>query len=52
VTDEYSEHWDLGGAMQDISVWFRMGLELAYSNAWPRWNEGTEFKAARDAMMR
>jgi Zn-dependent M28 family amino/carboxypeptidase len=52
VTDEYSEAWDLGGAMQDISVWFRMGLELAYSNAWPRWNEGTEFKAARDAMMR
>jgi Zn-dependent M28 family amino/carboxypeptidase len=52
VTDEYSEGWDLGGAMQDISVWFRMGLELAYSNAWPRWNEGTEFKAARDAMMR
>jgi Zn-dependent M28 family amino/carboxypeptidase len=52
VTDEYSEDWDLGGAMQDISVWFRMGLELAYSNAWPRWREGTEFKAARDAMMR
>jgi Zn-dependent M28 family amino/carboxypeptidase len=52
VTDEYSEDWDLGGALQDISVWFRMGLELAYSNAWPEWNEGTEFKAARDAMMR
>ena len=52
VTDEYSEAWDLGGAMQDISVWFRIGLELAYSNAWPRWNEGTEFKAAQDAMMR
>jgi Zn-dependent M28 family amino/carboxypeptidase len=52
VTDEYSEDWDLGGAMQDISVWFRTGLELAYSNAWPEWREGTEFKAARDAMMR
>jgi len=51
VTDEYSEDWDLGGAMQDISVWFRMGVELAYSNAWPEWNEGTEFKAIRDAAM-
>jgi Zn-dependent M28 family amino/carboxypeptidase len=51
VTDEYSESWDLGGAMQDISVWFRIGMELAYSNAFPTWNEGTEFKAARDAMM-
>ncbi|MGD2123484.1 MAG: M20/M25/M40 family metallo-hydrolase, partial [Gemmatimonadota bacterium] len=51
VTDEYSEDWDLGGAMQDIAVWFRMGLELAYSDAFPGWNEGTEFKAVRDAMM-
>jgi len=51
VTDEYSPDWDLGGAMQDIAVWFRIGLELAYSNAFPGWNEGTEFKAIRDAMM-
>jgi Zn-dependent M28 family amino/carboxypeptidase len=51
VTDEYSPDWDLSGAMQDISVWFRIGLDLAYSNAWPEWNEGTEFKAIRDATM-
>ncbi len=51
VNDEYSDDWDLGGAMQDMSVWFRMGMELAYSNAWPGWNEGTEFKAIRDEMM-
>jgi len=50
-SDEYSEDWDLGGAMQNITVWFRMGVELAYSDAWPEWNEGTEFKAIRDAMM-
>ncbi len=51
VSDEYSEDWDLGGAMQDIAVWFRIGLELAYSGAFPAWHEGTEFKATRDAMM-
>ena len=51
VTDEYSEDWDLGGAMQDMTVWFRIGVELAYSNAWPEWNEGTEFKAIRDATL-
>lgn len=51
VTDEYSPDWDLGGAMQDVFVWFRIGAELAYSNAFPEWNEGTEFKALRDAMM-
>jgi Zn-dependent M28 family amino/carboxypeptidase len=51
VSDEYSERWDLGGALQDIETWFRIGLELAYSNAFPTWYEGTEFKAVRDAMM-
>ncbi len=51
VTDEYSPDWDLAGAMQDISVWFRIGVDLAYSNAFPNWNEGTEFKALRDALM-
>ena len=51
TNDEYSDDWDLGGAMQDMSVWFRIGLELAYSDAWPGWNEGTEFKAIRDEMM-
>ena len=28
VTDDYSPDWDLTGAMQDIAVWFRIGLEL------------------------
>jgi len=51
VSDEYSPDWNLGGAMQDIQVWFRMGLELAYSTDFPDWNEGTEFKAVRDEMM-
>ena len=26
VTDEYSAEWDLGSALQDMTVWFRMGL--------------------------
>ncbi len=51
VTDEYSPDWDLSGALQDIAVWFRIGLELSYSDAWPEWNEGTEFKAIRDASL-
>jgi len=50
-SDEYSPDWNLEGALQDMDVWFRMGVELAYSNAWPTWYEGTEFKAVRDSMM-
>ncbi len=48
-SDEYSEDWDLGGALQDLKVWFRLGVALAYSSDWPAWNEGTEFKAIREA---
>jgi len=51
-SDEYdAEYWDLEGAMDDLRLWFHVGLELAYSNDFPAWNEGTEFKAKRDAMM-
>jgi len=51
VTDEYDESWDLRGAVEDIALWFRVGLYLAYTDDFPEWNEGTEFKAARDRMM-
>ena len=51
TSDEFSPEWDLAGALQDMSVWFHMGVELTYSNAWPEWNEGTEFKAIRDSTM-
>jgi len=51
-SDEYdAEYWDLAGGMEDLQLWFRVGLELAYSTDFPDWNEGTEFKAIRDAMM-
>ena len=49
-SDEYSEDWALGGALQDMELWFRMGVDLAYSSEYPNWNEGTEFRAAREAM--
>ena len=49
-SDEYSEEWDLGGALQDMELWFRMGVDLGYSSDFPNWHEGTEFRAARQAM--
>ena len=49
VTDEYSEDWDVSGAMEDLVLYFLTGLAIADGDAWPNWNEGTEFKAARDA---
>jgi Zn-dependent M28 family amino/carboxypeptidase len=50
-SDEYTEEWDLSGSVEDLQLWFRVGIDLAYGEAFPQWNEGTEFKAKRDAMM-
>ncbi|MFO8173445.1 MAG: M28 family metallopeptidase, partial [Longimicrobiales bacterium] len=48
-SDEYSDDWALGGALQDMHLWFRMGVDLGYSSDFPTWHEGTEFKAVREA---
>jgi Zn-dependent M28 family amino/carboxypeptidase len=49
VEDEFQDSWDLSGAQQDLFLYYRVGRELADSQAWPNWYEGKEFRAARDA---
>jgi len=49
VSDEYDLSWDVSGAMEDMEMYFKTGLDIANSDDWPNWKEGTEFKAARDA---
>ncbi len=49
VTDEYDDSWDLTGAVPDVRLYYEMGREVIDSDAWPNWNEGTEFRAIRDA---
>jgi Zn-dependent M28 family amino/carboxypeptidase len=47
--DEYdSSRWNLDGAMQDLQLLFLVGEDLATSQAWPKWNDGSEFKAIRE----
>ena len=48
-TDEYDPTWDLSGAELDVKLYFAVGLEVANGDDWPNWNEGTEFRAIRDA---
>ena len=47
-SDEYDPSWDLTGAVEDLRLYFLTGLDIANSNDWPEWHEGTEFKATRD----
>jgi len=49
VSDEYDLSWNVDGAMEDMEAFFRTGLDVANSDDWPNWKEGTEFKAKRDA---
>ncbi len=50
-SDEYDPAWDLSGAVDDLRLLVRVGARLAYGDEFPRWREGTEFKAKRDSMM-
>jgi Zn-dependent M28 family amino/carboxypeptidase len=49
VSDEYDLSWNVSGALEDMKMYFKTGLDIANSEDWPNWKEGTEFKAARDA---
>jgi Zn-dependent M28 family amino/carboxypeptidase len=50
-SDEYSDDWDLRGAVDDIQLWFMVGYTIANESTFPNWREGSEFKSMRDAMM-
>jgi Zn-dependent M28 family amino/carboxypeptidase len=47
-SDEYDGSWDLQGAIADLSLLFQVGRRLAADHVWPRWKEGSEFRAIRE----
>ena len=49
VSDEYDLSWVVSGALEDMEMYFKTGLDIANSDDWPNWKEGTEFRATRDA---
>jgi Zn-dependent M28 family amino/carboxypeptidase len=48
-SDEYSDQWDLRGAVQDVRLLYHVGLLAANQAEMPGWNPGDEFAAARKA---
>lgn len=51
-SDEFDESWDFDAAATDVKVMFGVALRVSAADAWPEWYPGSEFKAARDAMLR
>ena len=44
LCDEYSEQWDLSGAVEDVQAFFEIGHELSKQDVWPQWSKTSEFK--------
>jgi Zn-dependent M28 family amino/carboxypeptidase len=49
--DEYQDWWDLSGVKEDAQLMFRIGWKLANEDTFPKWKEGSEFKAIREKQM-
>ena len=51
-TDEFKAEWDLRGPVEDMTVLYGVGADIANSDAWPTWVKGNEFKAIREKSMK
>jgi len=47
-SDEYDPAWDVSGILQDIELYYDVGLAVANEAGWPNWRESSEFRAIRD----
>jgi Zn-dependent M28 family amino/carboxypeptidase len=47
--DEVDASWNWDGVASDLALYYAVGRDLATTTAWPNWNPGDEFRAARDA---
>ena len=47
-SDQYDSTWDWSGAAQEISLFYRLGRELAMTTDWPNWHKTDEFRRIRD----
>jgi Zn-dependent M28 family amino/carboxypeptidase len=51
-SDEFSDDWDLEGAVADTRLLFFTALQTAHAKALPAWTAGDEFEAARKEALR
>lgn len=52
TSDEYSDDWNLLGAIEDTKLMFYAGMQTANQPDLPAWNPGDEFEAARKAALK
>ncbi|MCO6497000.1 MAG: M20/M25/M40 family metallo-hydrolase [Chitinophagaceae bacterium] len=47
-SDNYNPGWSLEGGIKNLKYLFLVGSRLAWSDTWPQWKDGSEFKSLRD----
>ncbi len=48
VTDQYSDAWDVRGTIEDLTLYYRIGMRLSQTRRFPNWYVSSEFRAARE----
>ena len=51
-SDEFRDSWDFAGIEEDAGAVYELARRLANSTHWPRWYEGNEFRAIREASLK
>jgi Zn-dependent M28 family amino/carboxypeptidase len=51
-SDEFDPSWDFSGLVADVEILHTVGDTLANSTLWPNWHADSEFRAARDKVMK
>ena len=46
--DEYNPAWNWSGAVDDLTLYYQVGRELANGTTWPNWYPSAEFRTIRD----
>ena len=47
-SDEYHDWWNVSGSLEDIYLFYGIGLRLANDGYFPKWNDGIDYKAVRE----
>jgi Zn-dependent M28 family amino/carboxypeptidase len=46
-TDQYSADWDVRGTLDDLRLYYEVGIRLTHSRRFPRWYPNSEFRGGK-----
>jgi Zn-dependent M28 family amino/carboxypeptidase len=47
-SDQYSADWDVRGALDDLTLYYEVGIRVASTRRFPRWYPNSEFRESRE----